>query len=713
MRLARSSLNSWRPVVLPLVVWLVVAVAGTGLLVWQQHNSRQAVAQRFDLRVRLMGDFVTSYTEDLIHRERVQANATLTGPSVEAREFAHAVAGFGYPAAVLLDAQGRALQVDPADPTLIGKNLASRYTHLRTALQQGRPTVSPVVPSAVRGLSVVAFAVPFETPSGRRVFSGAVAIRDSPLSSYLSSALTYSSAQVQLVDTNGSIVAANRPIDGTIPTVAGENEQLAAALRQHSQGRFAGPGGWWRYSSTPIRGTPWRLSAAVPEDVLFASLADNETAGWAALGGAAAVGLLLVAAAGRARRNRRDLQLSEHRFRKMFDGSRIGMVLTDTHGRFVRVNPAASELFGRTETDLLGRSYADVTQSDDTAVAAALVRDCMTGRTDGFDLNKRYVHADGRIIDASITSALLRDRDGQPQYFATQIIDMTERRALERTRLRNEAELAQHAQQLQEANAHLADVVAMLSHDVRQPLSNIVGLGELLLEDWSDSSDHDKRSDVQRMTAAGHRASHLVTDILTLAQLDAGALKARPVRLDLTHAAREAVNTHQTSDPTPITVIAPDETNGLADPAHLQLVLGNLLGNATKYGRPPITVTVSNRRDHVEIRVCDNGEGVPEKFVPQLFDRFTRADIGVATTAPGTGLGLYLVRQLVRAGGLDIIYQPNQPCGAVFVVIVPCAATGRTTDSLLRIPAGDAEQTRAMAEPATDHGNSRRKGRFG
>jgi PAS domain S-box-containing protein len=426
----------------------------------------------------------------------------------------------------------------------------------------------------------------------------------------------------------------------------------------------------------------------VAEDVLFASLADNETAGWAALGGAAAVGLLVVVAVGRARRSRRDLQLSEHRFRKMFDGSRIGMVLTDTHGRFVRVNPAACELFGRIETELLGRSYADVTHSDDTAVAAALVRDCMTGRTDGFDLNKRYVHADGRVIDASVTSALLRDRDGRPQYFATQILDMTERRALERTRLRNEAELAQHAAQLQEANAHLADVVAMLSHDVRQPLTNIVGLGELLLDGWPESSDHDKQSDVQRMTASGHRASNLVTDILTLAQLDAGAIRARPVRLDIAQAAREAVTAHQTSDHTPITVMAPDETSGLADPAHLQLILGNLLGNATKYGRPPITVTVSNRRDHVEIRVCDNGEGVPEKFVPHLFDRFTRADTGVATTAPGTGLGLYLVRQLARAGGLDVTYQPNQPCGAAFLVTVPCTTTGRTTDSHQRNPVG-------------------------
>jgi signal transduction histidine kinase len=212
----------------------------------------------------------------------------------------------------------------------------------------------------------------------------------------------------------------------------------------------------------------------------------------------------------------------------------------------------------------------------------------------------------------------------------------------------------------------------MLTHDVRQPLSNIVGLTELLLEDWPESDDEDKYRDVRRVNAAGHRASDLVTDILTLAQLDAGALRGRPARIDISHAVRQAVAAHENGHSGLLTVVAPDQTDGLADPAHLQLIMGNLLANATKYGRPPITVTVTNRRDHIIIQVSDEGEGVPEAFVPHLFERFTRAETGVATTANGTGLGLYLVRQLATAGGLDIAYSPHQPSGSAFTVTVPC-----------------------------------------
>ncbi|MBL7253196.1 sensor histidine kinase [Paractinoplanes lichenicola] len=658
---------------MPLLIWLLLVAAGTTGLLWQQHNSRQAADQRFELRVALMRDFVTSYTADLIQREGVQARASLTGATVGAGQFAQAVAGFGYPAAVLIDDRGRTLQAVPADPKAIGKELASKYEHLRTALRDGRPAVSPVVRSAVRGEPVVAFAVPFDSISGRRVFSGAVTIREGPLSAYLSSALSLSGAQIQLVDSAGSIVAANRHLDAGIPTLATENGPLAAAVRQEEHGRYQAGDRWWRFSSTPITGTPWRLSATVSEEVLYAAQAGSDIAGRAGLIGAAVVGLLVVAAIARARRSRQDLATSEQRFRKVFDDAAIGMTLTDDHGRFVRVNPAACRLFGRAEADLAGRRYADIMHLDDVEAVRAHGRACLAGHADGFRLDVRYVHADGHILETGTTCALLRDGEGQPTHFATQIVDMTERNALERARLADEAELAQRAQQLQEANAHLADFIAMLSHDVQQPLTKIVGLGELLLEDWDVSSAGEKHDDVQRITRAGNQASDLVNDVLTLARLDAGAMRARPVGLDVAQLARAAVAAHQSGGTTPVTVVAPDQIRGLADGKLLELILGNLLSNAVKYGEPPFEVTVANRADHVEIRVADHGEGVPPAFVPQLFDRFARADSGVAVGASGTGLGLYLVRQLAEASGLTVGYRPNEPCGAAFLITVPHA----------------------------------------
>jgi PAS domain S-box-containing protein len=665
MRVPRG-MKVWRAATVPLTAWLLLVVAGTGVLLWQQHNSRDAMAQRFAGGVKVLGDYMTGVVADQLVREQVQARAALADPVVKAGDFARVVAGLGFPSAVLLDSKARVIQNFPADRSMIGRDLGVRYEHLRTALQ-GRPAVSPVVPDAAQGVPVAAFAVPFDTTSGRRVFSGALPIRASPLASYFSTALSLTGARVQLVDTGGSIVAATDSFDVRQPTLALQDAPLATALGQDPHGRYGGGGKWWRYSSVAVSGTPWRLSATVREKVLFASLIDTEITGRAALGGAALVGLAVVLAAGRARANRRDLLLSESRFRKVFAGSRIGMFIADPRSRCLQVNPAACQILGRSEDELVGRFLEDFTHPDDVGLAAGLVQDCLAGRTDGFELGKRYVHPDGEIVEVTLTSALLHDEAGRPQYFATQIVDTTEHRALERER-------ARHAEQLQDANTHLADVMAMLSHDVRQPLAKIVGLGGLLQEEWNSTPEHTKTNYVQRMTAAGHRANDLVTDILMLTQSDAGAMTAHPESFDISQAAHEAVAAHWVSAGTPISVIAPDDAAGLADPAQLQLILGNLLTNATKYGRPPIEVTVVNSGEQVVIRVADHGEGVPPDFVPHLFDRFARAGSGIATTTAGTGLGLYLVRQLAQAGGLDVTYEPNRPQGAVFTLTVPRTA---------------------------------------
>lgn len=97
-------------------------------------------------------------------------------------------------------------------------------------------------------------------------------------------------------------------------------------------------------------------------------------------------------------------------------------------------------------------------------------------------------------------------------------------------------------------------------------------------------------------------------------------------------------------------------------------MLVNLVGNAAKYGDPPIELHCSRSERHVVIAVRDYGPGVPDGFVAHLFDRFTRADTPSVGGTPGTGLGLFIVRQLVAANGGTISYEPASPRGSRFVV---------------------------------------------
>jgi signal transduction histidine kinase len=245
---------------------------------------------------------------------------------------------------------------------------------------------------------------------------------------------------------------------------------------------------------------------------------------------------------------------------------------------------------------------------------------------------------------------------------------------------------------LRTANQTSADMVAMLSHDVRQPLTTIINYSQLVLEDWqhtvstviaSDQAVHPAPADTPRsppddadipaslgrVIGAAHRLNRLVDDVLATARLDAiPTHHARPVLVEQIIA--EAVN--DSGAPGMLIDAGAVETVwAYADPTHLRQIVANLIGNALKYGAPPVTVTARSVGDLVSVEVADAGPGVPAEFVDRLFDRFTRAT--TATAVHGSGFGLYIVQRLAEANGGQISYQPGQPTGACFTLTLPAA----------------------------------------
>ncbi|SHM56729.1 PAS domain S-box-containing protein [Cryptosporangium aurantiacum] len=673
-----------RDLVLPAGVWLVLCAIGATALSWADRTSRDDLVQRFDMRVSLGSQFVASYVQDVLARERTQAETFLAAKTVAAADFRRSVATFGYPAAVLIDGNGRLLHVEPPNPALIGTNMIAKYAHLRTAVLTGVPAVSAVVPSAAEKVPVTGFAMPYDTPYGRRVFSGAVEVARSPLSAYLAKALTIPGNRVYLADNAGRVVAANQSVTGRTNALATAEPALAEALATHESGRvfdtYTVGGKRWTFSSYPVSGTAWRLVATVPDASLYGPLAGATTAGRVGLGTAAVVGLVAVVIAAKGSRSRRELRLSEERFRTVFDRSLVGMALTDLTGRFRQVNEAFCAMLGRTPEAVTKLTIAEILHPDDVPATQAAMQETLAGARPGFRLEKRYLHADGRVVYGATTITLLRDLHNQPVRFTVQVVDITDRKRLEAEEAAARAQLARHADQLERMNGNLtdardrmADFVAMLSHDVRQPITGILGYAETLTDDWEHLPDSRKQQYLLGIESAGQRLNRLVEEILTVAQLDAGVLTAKPVAVDLRAAVHEAVLTLPPDQALDVSVAVPEGLFVQVDPGHFQQIVTNLLGNAVKYGAPPFDLVARPLGRTVELVICDHGEGVPPEFVPQLFDRFSRAETGVATTKRGTGLGLHIVRTLAEAGHIGITYRPNRPTGACFLVDLPAA----------------------------------------
>ena len=256
--------------VVALVVSAVLLLAvGSGLL-RSERESESELIERFRLRSEIGARFLASYVNDIITSERLQVTAALTSSHVSATRFSHLTAVMRFPAAVLLDADGRLMAVEPSSPELIGEEIASKYVHLSAALA-GQHAVSGVVPRATDGAPVVAFAVPVSLPSGARVFSGALSIGETTLgSSYLMNVTPLIGARVYLVDENGATIASTIHGEQQPDLMQTTNTPLWDAIASGDEGSYRGPGGEERFAVTAVSGTPWRLAITVPSSVLLA-----------------------------------------------------------------------------------------------------------------------------------------------------------------------------------------------------------------------------------------------------------------------------------------------------------------------------------------------------------------------------------------------------------------------------------------------------------
>jgi signal transduction histidine kinase len=239
----------------------------------------------------------------------------------------------------------------------------------------------------------------------------------------------------------------------------------------------------------------------------------------------------------------------------------------------------------------------------------------------------------------------------------------------ERTqRLRAEA----MGENLARANREMSDLLAMVSHDLRSPVTVINGYASMALESWDELPDATVRDFVHKMGVAGRNLEEMLDDTLTLSADDAEGLHSHPVAVRVDQAVHAALVT-QPDLMTRLNLDATGPAVALVDKGQLFQILTNLVTNALKYGAAPFFISTTTQDDAVRIAVSDSGSGVPADFIPRLFDRFARSDEARRGGKKGTGLGLYIVRRLAEANGGTVRYEPAPGGGASFVVELPRA----------------------------------------
>jgi PAS domain S-box-containing protein len=365
------------------------------------------------------------------------------------------------------------------------------------------------------------------------------------------------------------------------------------------------------------------------------------------------------------------------------------MVLDSEDGTVRLWNPAAERIFGWTEAEVLGRPLPVTLGQTQQELRGNLRRVVSGGVTQGYETRRQ--RKDGAPVEISLWTAAVPDPQGPARVMAL-VADIGVRRQLER-------ELERRLEELAEADRRKDEFLAMLAHELRNPLAAISNAGLVL----GERRGGDSRSE-ELLGVIGRQIRHLsrlVDDLLDVSRFTHGRIELRKAPVELAPVVAGAVETARPlieARGHTLSTSLPGEPLWLeADATRIEQVVANLLNNAAKFTEPGgrIELSVEREADEAVLRVRDTGTGIPPDLLPRVFDLFVQGERSLDRAHGGLGIGLTLVRNLVERHGGTVEAASEGP--------------GRGSELTVRLPLldGTAADAPAPAAPETRRENAR------
>lgn len=368
---------------------------------------------------------------------------------------------------------------------------------------------------------------------------------------------------------------------------------------------------------------------------------------------------------------------SETRYRRLFESAQDGIVILDARELdILEVNPAMCELLGQSGEDLIGNAIWTTCLFEGRADARELMDRLKVETLVRFDSLTIYA-ADGQRREVELVGSVY-DEAGR-QLIQCNVRDITSRRRLE-TQIQTQAE------ELTRASRQKDEFLAMLAHELRNPLAPVLHALEIIADDEAFSLAAERPLGVIKRQVS-HLAS-LVDDLTEISRITTGRIglkRSRAAVNELIHNAVERAGPLLSAKSQRLEVkLATDDLYMDVDSVRIEQVIGNLLNNASKYSPSgaPITLTVSNTTESVDIAIRDKGYGIEPELLPTIFDLFIQGDKSLDRSAGGLGIGLALVRHLVDLHGGSVRASSNpETAGSKFVVRLPLADSEQSSKS--------------------------------
>jgi PAS domain S-box-containing protein len=352
------------------------------------------------------------------------------------------------------------------------------------------------------------------------------------------------------------------------------------------------------------------------------------------------------------------LRESEERFRALYERAPLGIEQVMLDGRLRMVNRAQCAMLGYSESEMLSKTFEEITHPEDRPREAALLQRLLSGEVESYSLEKRYLRKNGSPVWVSISSSLVRSRSGSPAYRITVVEDITTRKQAERALIR--------AEKLS-VTGRMASTMA---HEINNPLGAALNALYLAALDNKLSGPTSEYLDLAQREL--ERVAHATKQTLGFYR-ETG----EPAKVDLREVAESVLNLYAPklgSKGIRVETQYLTEARVSAIEGEVRQILSNLISNSidaiSQHGCIRLRVAgplmMDKNRPALRLTVCDNGSGIEPQHVKQIFEPFF-----TTKQAMGTGLGLWVTQQLAKKHEGKIMVRSKPGQWTVFHVFLP------------------------------------------
>ena len=336
-------------------------------------------------------------------------------------------------------------------------------------------------------------------------------------------------------------------------------------------------------------------------------------------------------------------------------------------------NQSAVRMFGYSEQEAIGNHITIIIPPDRLKEETMIIETIRSGKSiEHFETVRR--RKDGTMVDLSVTVSPIKNNAGQIIGASKSARDITMRLEAERT-------LQLYNERLQELVKYKDEFMIMASHELKTPVTVILANLQLVQMQMGEDSVHIPF--VTKALRQVQKLSDLITKLLDVSKVQAGRLLLNVTSFDMAALIAEISSDMQkTATEYDLQFLTPEPLMVSADKERLEQALANLISNAIKYSEVGDVIEISCYVEHEKlvVRVKDNGIGIPNEELQNIFLRFYRVS-GTASSFSGLGVGLYITSQIINAHGGDIWAESELGKGATFYFSLPLKPAGEISAS--------------------------------